>query len=166
MQEAILASVGPLRLVLDTNVVMALWHFHDPVLAPLWHALEAGRVQVVTRADCLDELRRVLAYEQFGIDPDRQAAIHSTYAARAECLAAATPAELASAEDLPRCRDRDDQKFLALASDAAAHALVTRDKQLLHLARRPQLRERVAILTPERLCQSLAPAADLARHQT
>jgi predicted nucleic acid-binding protein len=36
----------------------------------------------------------------------------------------------------PRCRDRDDDHFLALAYHVKADALVTRDKQILALARR------------------------------
>jgi predicted nucleic acid-binding protein len=123
-------------------------------------------VQVITRPDCLDELCRVLAYEQFHIDATRQAAIHAAYAARAAVWPEATLAKTELAAALPRCQDRDDQKFVALAWDAGAHALVTRDKLLLRLARWPVLRERFAILTPERLCQSLAPGADATRHQT
>ncbi|MGI4857360.1 MAG: PIN domain-containing protein, partial [Janthinobacterium lividum] len=37
---------------------------------------------------------------------------------------------------LPRCSDRDDQKFLELAARSGAHWLVTKDKALLKLARR------------------------------
>jgi predicted nucleic acid-binding protein len=37
---------------------------------------------------------------------------------------------------LPRCSDPDDQKFLALAQDAAADWLLTRDKAILRLKRR------------------------------
>ena len=44
-----------------------------------------------------------------------------------------TQAELAQ---LPRCRDRDDQKFLEAALAARAGFLVTKDRALLDLARR------------------------------
>jgi predicted nucleic acid-binding protein len=37
---------------------------------------------------------------------------------------------------LPLCRDPDDQKFLELARDCKASALVTKDRALLELARR------------------------------
>ena len=36
----------------------------------------------------------------------------------------------------PRCRDRDDQHFLALAHHSKADALVSKDKDLLKLKRR------------------------------
>jgi hypothetical protein len=50
---------------------------------------------------------------------------------------------------LPRCADRDDQKFLELARDSGADWLVTADKALLKLARRDRLRGLFRILTPE-----------------
>ena len=50
---------------------------------------------------------------------------------------------------LPRCKDRDDQKFLELARDAGADWLVTADKALLRLARGGRLRGLFRILTPE-----------------
>lgn len=145
----------PLRLVLDTNVVMALWHFADPKLAALADFVGSPRAVLLTRSDCLGELQRVLAYCQFAISPERQVALHAAYVARVRCLADADEAQRAFAASLPRCKDRDDQKFVSLAWDAAADVLVTRDKLLLGLARKPPLRERMMILTPERLQQAL-----------
>jgi predicted nucleic acid-binding protein len=46
------------------------------------------------------------------------------------------------------CSDPDDQKFIDLAIAAGAHALVTRDKALLKLARRAAERHGVRICTP------------------
>ncbi|MDF3035905.1 MAG: hypothetical protein K0S28_1179 [Paucimonas sp.] len=37
---------------------------------------------------------------------------------------------------LPKCRDKADQKFLELAHDAEAAILVTKDRDLLKLAKR------------------------------
>ena len=56
--------------------------------------------------------------------------------------------------ELPACLDRDDQKFLELARDNGTRALLTRDKLVLKLGRRPVIAACFAILTPERL-QSL-----------
>ena len=138
----------PLRLVLDTNVVMALWHFADPSLQVLRAFAESPRATLLTRTECLDELQRVLMYSQFGLEPGRQQALFEAYRARAECL---PPGEEGGAEVLPRCKDRDDQKFVVLAWEGQADVLVTRDKLVLRLARRVPLRGKVAILTPERL---------------
>lgn len=140
----------PLRLVLDTNVVMALWHFRDPGLAALAALIAREEVHLLTRSDCLDELQRVLAYRQFSIAAELQQAVHARYAQSCVHLPEPDQAALAELETLPRCKDRDDQKFLGLAWSGAADGLLTRDKLLLKLARKSPFRERFCILTPER----------------
>lgn len=152
-----LMAAQPPRVVLDTNVIMALWHFEDPRLVGLRAWLEARQAALLTRAECLDELRRVLAYPQFGIAPEQQVQIADAYASRAECVPAQTDEQIAVAASLPQCKDRDDQKFLTLALDGGAHALLTRDKLLLGLARRAPYRDHFFIATPERVQAAVAP---------
>lgn len=135
------------RLVLDTNTVMALWFFRDPGLTALHAALDGPRYAPWCRDDALEELRRVLGYRQFGIAADEQDRILAGYRAR---VALTLPPDPAGGDPLPLCRDRDDQKFLEISRDAAAAYLLTRDKALLRLARHRLVRERFAILTPER----------------
>ncbi|HZI16760.1 MAG TPA: PIN domain-containing protein, partial [Myxococcus sp.] len=53
--------------------------------------------------------------------------------------------------ELPRCRDRDDQKFLLLAARAKAAWLVSKDKRVLSLADRHGLP--FLILTPKQAVQ-------------
>ena len=149
----------PLRLVLDTNVVMALWHFADPSLQVLRAFAESSRATLLARTECLDELQRVLAYSQFGIDAIRQQALFSAYQERVQSLPAG---DAADAELLPRCKDRDDQKFVVLAWEGQADVLVSRDKLVLRLARRAPLRGKVAILTPERLQAELLKSGAVA----
>jgi len=144
-------------LLLDTNTVMALWFFQDPGLSPLRDQIEAHRVKLVSRDDALEELRRVLGYRQFACDPERQAALWQAYRARVECIA---PVE--SADPLPKCRDADDQKFLEIARDGKVDGLLTRDKALLRCGRHRLVRDRFAILTPERW-QADGLAARIAR---
>lgn len=148
-----------LRVVLDTNAVMALWHFLDPALAGLRRYVETDAVALLSSDACLGELQRVLAYRQFAIAPQRQQALYAAYAARVNCVPEADAAEQAALASLPRCKDRDDQKFISLAWQAQADVLVTRDKLLLKLARKAPLRERLAILTPERLQLALQATA-------
>ena len=145
---------GLRRVVLDTNTVMALWHFRDPALERLRAALDAGEIKPFLRPDCREELRRVLAYTQFKIDAEKQASLLADYEALCTMLVQGEP----NAE-LPRCRDGDDQKFLEMAIQAEVGALVSRDKALLRLARHRLLRERLRILTPEKAEAELAEAA-------
>ena len=85
----------------------------------------------MSRDDALEELRRVLAYRQFGQDHETQQALLVAYRdALWHCLAQGP-----AAVDLPSCRDRDDQKFLEIAASCSPCTLVTRDRDLLRLGR-------------------------------
>lgn len=141
-----------LPVILDTNVVLSLWMFEDPALVRLRTAIEGGTLQPFTREDCLTELTRVLAYSQFKQPPERQLDIAARY--RARCMLIDAPEHPAC--ELPNCLDRDDQKFLEVARDSGAHALLSRDKLVLKLGKRPVIARRFAILTPERF-QTLLP---------
>ena len=138
------------RLVLDTNTVLALWMFRDPVLDDLRAWIEAGNCCLYSREDALEELRRVLAYRQFGLSDALQRTSHETFRSiltnRSTSSDGISTGELAT---LPRCRDMDDQKFLEIAFQTRATYLLTRDKALLRLARHRSIRNRFATLTPE-----------------
>lgn len=140
----------PVRLVLDTNTVLALWHFEDPALVRLRRLIDTGSVELATRADALEELRRVLAYRQFAIDADKQACMLDAYSLR--CIRSGD--EPANLPMLPLCRDPDDQKFLEIARDAGASRLLSRDKLLLKLNRHRLVRPLFGIVTPESFCQA------------
>lgn len=140
-------------LVLDTNTVLALWMFQDPGLTLLRARIEAGCWRLASRSDALEELALVLAYRQFGLEEARRADLLARYAARVQHA----PAQAADAAPLPKCRDRDDQKFLEIARDAGAAVLVTRDKALLRLARHRLVRDLFAIMTPEKLGTLIEP---------
>lgn len=134
------------RVVLDTNVLVSVYVFADSRFAPLRARIESGEWQALTNDACFNEFRRVLDYPLFALaDEGRRRALQA-YDASVTRPGASPPAAVAS---LPRCRDRDDQKFLELARDSAADWLVTADKALLRLARRDRLRGLFRILTPE-----------------
>ena len=139
------------RLVLDTNTVLALWMFRDPRLDALRAWIEAGHCQLYTRADALGELRCVLTYPRFGLDPDRQGRIFADYCQRIDQLPPQAAEDMPAPEDLPQCSDEDDQKFLEIAAWSGATHLLTRDKALLKLRKHRQLRNRIVIAQPEAL---------------
>lgn len=144
-----LPAPRPLRVVLDTNVIMALWHFDDPKLQDLKRWVESAEVVLLSDDKCIEELKCVLAYRQFEIQPERQLALLEAYAKKVVMDSATQENidEIASA--LPKCRDKDDQKFVELAYCAQANVLLSRDKLVLKLARRREFQDRIFILTPE-----------------
>ncbi len=120
------------RVVLDTNVVLDLLHFHDPGVAAIDAAIRSGRVQVMTDTACLEELRRVLEYPEFGLDEAKRSAVQAGYAAWAHVADSCDARPVSS----PRCSDADDQKFIDLALRCRARFLISKDKAVLRLARR------------------------------
>ncbi len=142
----VLHSAAPLHVVLDTNVLVSLYVFADSRFAALRTRIESGEWQAITNEACFGEFRRVLGYPMFALTEVQQAAALAAYAASVMHHRDPAPAAAAS---LPRCKDRDDQKFLELARDSQADCLVTADKALLRLARRDMLRGLFRILTPE-----------------
>lgn len=149
-------SPATLRVVLDTNVLVSLYVFADSRFAPLRARSDSGEWQAITNAACLGEFRRVLGYPLFALTQQQQSDALAAYATRAIHHDASPPA---AAVQLPRCKDRDDQKFLELARDSTADWLVTADKALLRLARRERLRGLFRILTPEAALAELRTAA-------
>lgn len=148
-------AVSAFRLVLDTNVILALWHFRDPALLPLAWWLADARLPVFARQETLDELADVLTRPHFRLALEEQAAVLARYRARATLLPAA---EAGVAVPLPRVRDADDQKFLELARDARATHLLSRDRAVLAAGRQPAAKALFLTLSPERFC-ALHPKA-------
>ena len=131
-------------IVLDTNVCLDLFVFHDKRWDSLLQALERGEVRAVTRADCRDEYRVVLHYPHLPLDE----AGREQAAARFDALVRVVAPDSKPIR-LPVCSDRDDQKFLELARDAQAAILVTKDKALLKLGRKTQQAGMFRIMLPE-----------------
>lgn len=136
---------GALRVVFDTNVLLSLFVFKDSRFAPLRGEVAAGRWIALTSAPCLAEYRRVLGYPLFSLTDERQEAAYAAYLTLVHTIDAVPQDAIA----LPKCKDHDDQKFLELARDGAAHWLVTADKLLLRLRRGRRMDPLFRILTPD-----------------
>lgn len=125
-----------MRVVLDTNVWLDWLVFEDPGIAPIRKAVERGRVTLYLDAACEEELVRVLArgFAKRALNHKEQA----TCIAQCRRIAHRVEASLTEAErkGLPACRDADDQKLLEAALAAGAGFLVTKDRELLRLARK------------------------------
>jgi putative PIN family toxin of toxin-antitoxin system len=132
-QPPSLSSSPPLRVVLDSNVWIDILVFDDPATRPIRAALESGALEALIDARCLAELTRVLDYPQFvKMNVDKAQALEIV--ARLSTLVAPETSE--DERPLPKCKDRDDQKFLELAHAARAAWLVSKDRAVLKLARR------------------------------
>lgn len=157
------AIPGPLapRVVLDSNIWVDLLVFADPHVEPIRAALDSGAIAAVIRADCREELRRVLAYPQFahfGVDiPAAMATVDRLTTA----LAIPDGADTLAAR-LPRCRDTDDQKFIELAHFAQAACLVSKDKAVLKLKGRLRRQSSVDIMLPQAFAAWLAARLEAA----
>jgi predicted nucleic acid-binding protein len=137
--------------VLDTNVLLDWLVFRNGALHPLVQALQARRLRWIATAAMRDEFVHVVGRglgDRWVID---EAAWGAAWAVQADLVEAA-----AAPLHVPRCTDRDDQKFIDLAVVAGARWLLTRDRALLKLARRSR-RYGVEVLTPEAWCASAPP---------
>lgn len=134
-----------LRVVFDTNVLLSMFVFKDSRFAPLRGEVACGRWNALTSTACLAEYRRVLAYPLFALAAAEQEAAYAAYCGLAQVVDGPARPEVG----LPKCRDRDDQKFLELARDGQADWLVSADKALLKLRRGQGLAALFRIYTPE-----------------
>jgi putative PIN family toxin of toxin-antitoxin system len=134
-------------LVLDTNIVLDWLVFEDGGMPDLMRAIENRAVTIATNAACDDELQRVLAYPNFKLDAAAQAAALAHYRA----VALPVPPRESLLGQIPRCRDRDDQKFLDLAAHAGADALISKDHAVLGTGRRMQERFACTVLGPSQV---------------
>ncbi len=121
-----------LGIVLDTNIVLDLLVFKDPLTLPLCEALEAGQLRWLSTDAMREELDRVLAYPQiakrlafYGLDPQ------DVLAARDAWVHTVDPAPKAPVT----CKDPDDQRFIDLA---VAHRclVLSKDHAVLCMAKR------------------------------
>jgi uncharacterized protein len=122
------------RAVLDSNVWIDILVFDDPITRPIRAALEAGTLEALIDARCLKELTYVLYYPQFTRFAVNKSEALETIARLSQLVAPDPLPE--DTPPLPKCRDRDDQKFLELTYAIKADWLVTKDRALLKLAKR------------------------------
>lgn len=145
---------SPLPVVLDTNVVLDVLVFQDALTRPLADALAAGALIPWADGDTLTELERVLTFRFPRLEEAARRSVLAQYQGWVRLVPEGALAELS---ELPRCRDRSDQKFLRLAARAGAAWLVSKDKQVLSMAGRHGLP--FEILTPRQATARLPPCA-------
>ena len=147
--------------VLDTNVWLDLLVFADHGVRTIAGALEDGRLRARIDEFGTSELARVLSYRlgRHQLDCAAQATIIASCTAMA-CGFTRDPAAAPSAQALPQCRDPHDQPFLELTRDCGARWLITKDRDLLMLARNHARLRGFAILTPQAATALLRKSAE------
>lgn len=144
------SPAAPLRLVLDTNIVIAglLWN------GPPRHLLDLAideAVELYSSPVLLDELAHSLGYKKFASRIERFAtSVESLVARYAALVSVVVP------HTVPRVvRDADDDHVIAAALAARAALIVTGDNDLLVL----QLFEHIPIVTARAALERLAATA-------
>ena len=135
----------PVSVILDTNVCLDLFVFHDVRCHNLRKMLETGTACAVTREDCRNEWIRVLGYTAFSLDETARRKCLIEY----DTLIPCRNFHQKNYTVLPICQDKDDQKFLELAYDANAGFLLTKDKALLKLSVKTKKQHLFHIIKPE-----------------
>jgi putative PIN family toxin of toxin-antitoxin system len=148
-----------MKLVLDTNIVLDWLVFKDSRLSELQRAWEERRLELITHIPALDELRRVLTYPQFKLAEREQGVVLEDYESRVRIVSlpdGVTMQDLGMPPGFPRCKDCDDDHFIALAYHHHADAIVSKDRAVLDLAKRVR-KFGVTILSPPQLTTKLGP---------
>ncbi|MCL1886685.1 MAG: putative toxin-antitoxin system toxin component, PIN family [Betaproteobacteria bacterium] len=133
------------NVILDTNVCLDLFVFHDVRCHELMQMLKNRIINAITRKDCRDEWLRVLTYPLLSLNNHTQEKSIIEYDKAVLCC----DFESKNYASLPMCKDQDDQKFLELAYDAQAKFLITKDKALLKLSGKTKKRQLFHIIKPE-----------------
>ena len=125
-------ATAPVRVVLDTNIVLDLWLYKDPAAVALIEALETKAVQWLATQVMRDELERVLAYTHIVKRLTFSLLTAQDILAQFDAHAQVMPI---AAKALFMCKDGDDQKFIDLAAEHKTQ-LISKDKAVLTMRNR------------------------------
>lgn len=122
---------APARLVIDTNVLVSALIFKDSRHLPLREAWQQKRVTPLLSIATYRELKHVLGYPMFKLEDEQITEAVALVGPFIEWVTV----DMQRAETLPKCSDRDDQKFLQVALCGNADALLSYDRALLKMKR-------------------------------
>lgn len=135
MDGAVAAPVAeaskPARLVIDTNVLVSALIFKDSRHQPLREAWQQKRVTPLLSIATYRELKHVLGYPMFKLEDEQITEAVALVGPFIEWVTI----DAERVASLPKCSDRDDQKFLQVALCGNADALLSYDRALLKMKR-------------------------------
>jgi putative PIN family toxin of toxin-antitoxin system len=120
---------APLRVVLDTNVVLSALVFGGAAAGRVRQAWQQGALLPLASTATVQELARVLAYPKFRLSGQEQKELLADYLPHTETVRIHQPPP-----QLPACRDVFDAPFMLLALAGKAQMLVSGDRDLLAIA--------------------------------
>jgi putative PIN family toxin of toxin-antitoxin system len=120
---------APLRVVLDTNVVLSALVFGGAAAGQVRQAWQQGALLPLASTATVQELVRVLAYPKFRLSGEEQQELLADYLPHTETVRIPQPPPL-----VPACRDVFDAPFMLLALAGKAQVLVSGDRDLLAIA--------------------------------
>ena len=119
----------PLRVVLDTNVVLSALVFGGGAAGRVRLCWQQGTFVPLASTATVQELVRVLAYPKFRLSPAEQQELLADYLPWVQTVRSPQPPP-----PVPDCRDPLDLPFMQLAVAGQADVLVSGDGDLLALA--------------------------------
>jgi putative PIN family toxin of toxin-antitoxin system len=120
---------APLRVVLDTNVVLSALVFGGGIPSQVRQAWQRGLIVPLACTFTVEELVRVLAYPKFRLSASEQEELLADYLPFVQTVRIPEPPPR-----VPDCRDAMDMPFLHLAVVGKASVLVSGDRDLLSMA--------------------------------
>jgi uncharacterized protein len=120
---------APLRVVLDTNVVLSALVFGGGAAGRLRLAWQQGIFVPLASTATAQELMRVLGYPKFRLSAQEQEELLADYLPHTRAIRIPQPPPA-----VPACRDALDLPFMHLAVAGRAQVLVSGDRDLLVLA--------------------------------
>ena len=140
---------APVRVVLDTNVVLSALVFGGGAAGQVRRAWQRGVLLPLASTATVRELVRVLAYPKFRLSQMDQDVLLADYLPYAETVRIPRPPP-----HVPECRDVLDEQFMHLAVTGKAQVLVSGDKDLLVIAAEFEQASGCPILTLEAFCKA------------
>jgi len=120
---------APLRVVLDTNIVLSALVFGGGAAGRLRTGWQRGAWVPLASTATVQELVRVLAYPKFCLSAQEQEELLADYLPYTQTVRIPQPPP-----SVPSCRDPLDAPFMHLAVTGRADVLVSGDRDLLVLA--------------------------------
>ena len=139
---------APVRVVLDTNVVLSALVFRGGAAGQVRHAWQHGLVLPLASTATVQELVRVLAYPKFRLSPAEQDELLADFLPYAETVRIPQPPPT-----VPNCRDALDLPFMHLAVAGKAQVLVSGDRDLLVIATEFERNSACPIVSLETFCK-------------